>query len=406
MIYLKLAWRNLWRNKRRTFITVGSMFFAVLFAIIMFAILQGVYGNMISNMAGFTTGYIQVHGKGYWEDKNLDMAIPYDEALITSIEETKGVTIAMPRIESFALASTGSSSSPAMLMGIDIAREDRVNNLSGRTLEGEVFASGDAAALIGEGLAKKMELGVGDTLLLLGQGYHAATAYGKYPVTAIVEMGNPELSKSMVYLPLAEMQHLLSMDGMVTSIAVMVAPGSDVDNIRHDVEAAVDTDSYSVMDWTQMMPELMQTMQGDEAGNKIMIYILYMVIGFGLFSTVLMMLTERQHEFGIMVSVGTGKRQLALMVFIEVMILAVIGIVLGTLASLPVLQYLDMHPIRLQGDVAEIYANYGFEPVMPVLITPEVFLSQVKIVLFIAYLVSLYPIVRLLRFSVMKAIRS
>ena len=129
MIYLRLAWRNLWRNKRRTSITVGSMFFAVLLAIVMYAILEGVYGNMIRNMAGFTTGYLQVHSKGYWEDKNLDGAMRYDDAMIEQLEGIKGISTAMPRVESFALASTGLSSSPAILMGIDVKREDKVNHL-------------------------------------------------------------------------------------------------------------------------------------------------------------------------------------------------------------------------------------------------------------------------------------
>ena len=97
---------------------------------------------------------------------------------------------------------------------------------------------------------------------------------------------------------------------MVTSIALMSAPGMDLQKELKAVQASIDTTSYHVMDWTEMM-RLLQTMQGDQAGNRIMIYILYMVIGFGLFSTVLMMLTERQHEFGIMVSIGTGKKQLS-----------------------------------------------------------------------------------------------
>ena len=406
MIYLKLAWRNLWRNRRRTFITVGSLFFAVLLAIVMFALLEGVYGNMIRNMAGFTTGYLQVHGNGYWEEKDLDLAIPVDEALIDKLDQTKGITGVMPRIESFALASTGEVSSPVMLMGIDPVREDAVNNLQTRTRTGKLFAANDLTAAIGEGLATKLSLSVGDTLLLLGQGYHAASAYGKYPISAIVDMGSPELSKSLVYLPLNEMQRYLSMEGMVTSIALMSAPGMDLQKELKAVQASIDTTSYHVMDWTEMMPELLQTMQGDQAGNRIMIYILYMVIGFGLFSTVLMMLTERQHEFGIMVSIGTGKKQLSRMVFLEILLLSAIGIILGTAASLPILHYLDAHPIRLTGEIADVYASYGFEPVMPVLITPNVFLSQIKTVGLIALLVSLYPIIKLLRFSVMKALRS
>lgn len=406
MIYLKIAWRNLWRNRRRTMITVGSVFFAVLFAVVMFAILQGVYGNMIRNMAGFTTGFLQVHQKGYWDDKVLDNAMTLDDALLQQLESVDDITYTMPRIESFALMSTGDKSSPAMLMGIDPDREDAVNNLSGRMVEGEYFHAKDAAALVGEGLAQKLGLHAGDTLLMLGQGYHAATAYGKYVIKGVVEVGNPDLSKSLVYLPLNELQHMLSMPGMVTSVAMMAKPGADLQKVTANLQAEIDTSVYNIMDWTEMMPELVQTMEGDEAGNKIMIYILYMVIGFGLFSTVLMMLTERQHEFGIMTAIGTGRQKLAFIVFIEVMVIALIGIALGILGGMPILQYLDANPIQLTGELAEIYESYGFEPIMPVLIHPEVFLSQAKIVFVIALIVSIYPIVKLLRFSVMKALRS
>jgi putative ABC transport system permease protein len=406
MIYLKIAWRNIWRNKRRTGITVGSVFFAVLLAVVMFAILQGVYGNMVRNMAGFTTGFVQVHQKGYWDDKVLDNAMTLEDDLLNILESTGDITHTMPRIESFALMSTGDKSSPAMLMGIDPSREDAVNNLSGRLVEGDYFTVDDAAALVGEGLAGKLGLHAGDTILMLGQGYHAASAYGKYVIKGVVEVGNPDLSKSLVYLPLNEMQNMLSMPGMVTSVAMMAKPGADLSEVTRSLQSVIDTSAYNVMDWTEMMPELVQTMEGDEAGNKIMIYILYMVIGFGLFSTVLMMLTERQHEFGIMTAIGTGRRQLAFIVFIEVMIIALIGIALGILGGLPILQYLDANPIQLKGELAEIYESYGFEPIMPVMIHPDVFLSQAKIVFVIALLVSIYPIVKLMRFSVMKALRS
>jgi len=406
MIYFKIAWRNLWRNKRRTFITVGSMFFAVLFAVIMFAILEGVYGNMVRNMAGFTTGYLQVHGNGYWEDKVLDNAIVVDEELYKKVEAVKGITDIMPRIESFALISTGEKSAPAMMMGIDPESEDAVNNLKDRMQQGELFDKADASVIIGEGVAEKLQMKIGDTLLIIGQGYHAATAYGKYPVAGIVEMGNPDLSKSMIYLPLPEMQYMLSMPDMITNLALMSSPGADLEQLKSQLLAAVDTSKYSVMDWKGMMPELLQTMEGDAAGNKIMIYILYMIIGFGLFSTVLMMLSERQHEFGIMAAIGTGKKQLAWIVFIEVIIIAIIGIALGSIGSLPILYYLDANPIELKGEIAEVYESYGFEPIMPVLIHPDVFISQIKTVFFIALMVSIYPVVKLMRFSVMKALRS
>src|SRR5690242_6707508 len=103
----KLAWRNLWRNKRRTMITLASVFMAVILAIAIRSFQKGVYGNMISNSVRFSTGYIQLHSKGYWDDKSINNSFVPDSSLMRGIKNNANVSLTVPRIESYALASSG-----------------------------------------------------------------------------------------------------------------------------------------------------------------------------------------------------------------------------------------------------------------------------------------------------------
>ena len=123
-MYLKLAWRNIWRNKRRSFITIASILFAVFFAVMMRSIQLGLYAKMIDNVVGFYTGYLQIHGNGYWEEKTLDNSFEYDEQLLEEIAQTDRVTGVIPRLEGFALSSYGESTKGAMVVGVDAKKEE------------------------------------------------------------------------------------------------------------------------------------------------------------------------------------------------------------------------------------------------------------------------------------------
>jgi len=160
------------------------------------------------------------------------------------------------------------------------------------------------------------------------------------------------------------------------------------------------------MDWKELMPELDQMIEADSGGHKITMAILYVVISFGVFSTVLMMMAERRREFGIMMAIGMKKHQLAGIVFSETILLLIMGITIGTLGAWPILEYFYFHPVLLKGELGAIYESYGFEPIIPVSKSPVVFLSQVRAVFIIGLIVLIYPMISIARFRLMKAMRS
>lgn len=403
---LKIAWRNIWRNKRRTLITMASVFFAVIMAVLMRSANTGIYQHMVHNVVSFSSGYIQIHGKGYWEEQSIDNSFAEDRHLYDILSRQPEITGVIPRIESYALISAGNKTRGVLTLGIVPEKETMIARLDKKITEGGYITAGDRQLLLAEGLARRLGVRPGDTVVLLSQGYHGASAAGKYPVKGLVNLGSPELNKRLVYMPLKLMQEMFGADSMLTSVSVMMNENADMDALKQHIVSATDTARYEVLDWKMMLPELDQLIEGDLAGDYIVIGILYLVIAFGVFGTILMMTRERMHEFGILVAIGMKRRLLALMVLAEIFMIAAVATLAGMLAALPVIWRFKAHPIRFSGELQKVYDRYGMEAIVPFSDKTYVFTEQAAIVFIIAVCMSLYAVIKILRLNAIEAIRS
>lgn len=404
---LKLAWRNIWRNKRRTFITLGSVFFAVILSTLMMSIKEGIYARMISSMVGTYTGYIQVHAPGYWEDRSLDDSMVITDSLLQTVIQTTGVTGYVPRIENFALAASEDVTKGSMVVGVDIELEKQYSAIHERISDGSYLEKGDRSVLVGAGLAEYLKLGVGDTIVLLGAGYHGVSAAGKYPIKGIVKFGSPDLSKQLVILPLPEAQWFYGAENKVTNMVVLVDDPDDSKKIQKSLKTSL-SDSYDVMHWEEMSPDIKKLIETDRVEGYVFMFILYMVIAFGIFGTMLMMMAERMHEFGVLIAVGMKRVNLAVMVWIETVMISLLGAFLGMFGALPVCAYFYYWPIEFsKGDeMAKMYEEYGMEAVLQASIEPSVFLQQAAVVALVATVIAVYPFLRILRLKAINAMSS
>ena len=404
-MYLKLAWRNLWRNRRRTIITVTSITFAVLLACVMRSMQLGSYERMIDNSVRFFTGYIQIHKNGYWDEKIIDNSFTQDQDLIKEIEAIENVEAVVPRIESFALASYGPNTKGAMVIGIDPEKENFLTEVDKRVVEGASLEADDTEALIGKGLAEYLRAEVGDTLVLISQGYHGANAAGKYAIKGLVEFGNPILTNQLVYLSLPASQYFYDANQLVTTIAIVTDKPKYVDGIMTTITEKVDLEKLEVMDWKTMVPELIQGIELDNISGIIMLLMLYAVIGFGMFGTFLMMTAERMYEFGVVLAIGMRKWKLQFTVFLEILILSMLGVLVGVLISLPLLTYYYQNPIELAGEYSDSFEKFGIEPVYVFSIDPVVFYSQAWLIFIMAIVLGAYPLWKIKKMKPVEAMR-
>lgn len=383
-----------------------SIIIAVLLACVMRSMQEGQYSDMIENTVGTFTGYVQIHGQGYWDDKTLDNSFSASDSIRRMIEGVVAVQAMVPRIESFALAAGKEQSRPAMVMGIDVQAEKFLSNPENRMQSGNYFEkNNERSVILGTELKKRLEVQLGDSLVLIGQGFRGLSATGLYEIKGTIAFPNPKLNRNLVMLPLETAQHFLAADGRLTSLSLILEDPDEAGPVVEQLQPKVDAE-YEVMSWQTMMPELIQTIEADRGSGLIIIFILYIVVGFGILGTVLMMITERMYEFGVMISVGTPRLAISLMLGIEIIMIALVGSGIGILVSIPIAWYFNVNPIQFSGEIAEVYGTYGLEPVLQFSTDPVVFYSQAVTVFAITLVFSLIPILKASRLNPVKALRS
>ena len=400
---IKLAWRNIWRNKKRSLITVSAIFIAVFLCVLLRALQLGLYDNMINNVVGSYSGYIQIHSKGFWDEQIVDNSFSPDKGFINEIESINGVSNTLQRIQSGSLASSSDLSKFVFVTGIEPLKESSLTNWEKRLIKGQLLKEESKSLNVGKGVAKYFDLKIGDTLVLLGQGYHGMQAAGAYPVSGILDLKNPTLNKITVFMTLPQAQDFLSAQNMITHLILNKKENKDEDAIALDIKNLINDEVYEVMTWREMIPELEQTIKADSAGGLIMVFILYMIVTFGIFGTVLMMTQERKYEFGVLISIGMKKIRLIKTMIYETVLLASVGAILGIALSRPVIIFLS--PIKFPKEQAQMFENLGFEAVIPLMNTYDIPLTHGFIIFFISLIVCLYPLSVIIKLDPIKAMK-
>jgi len=267
--------------------------------------------------------------------------------------------------------------------------------------------SGEAGVLIGDKLALYLKAAIGDTIVLLGQGYHGTTAAGKYRINGIVKLPTPDLDNKIVYLPYDICQELYNAPGMLTSLAISIKENDDkmINRMISEVGSKVEP-PLKVMGWREMNKLMINQMDADSKSGMIMIIILYLVIAFGIFGTILMMTAERRREFGVLVAIGMQKSKLAAVIAVEVIFMGLLGIVAGIIAALPVIFYGYSHPIRFHGEMAKMYEDYGMEAVMPFLLPDMYIVWQAVTVAIIVMVALIYPLRKITKMKVVNSLKA
>ncbi|EMR01981.1 ABC transporter permease [Cesiribacter andamanensis] len=405
MLYPKIAWRNLWRNRRRTLITISSVVGAVLLAILMQSMQYGSYERMIHNVSGFFIGAMQVQQQDYWQEQTVDNSLPASEALQQQLAGLRNVAVVAPRLQTYALAAGREKSRAALVLGIDPEQEKGLMQPQNKLVAGSYFSgANEQAVLLGRGLAEYLGLQPGDSLVLLGGGYQGSSAAGKYLIKGLVSYGLPEINNNMLFLPLGSMQAFLAAPERLTAYAISVDKINRLPSTESEVREVLPA-GLQVMSWSAMMPELVQAIEADAAGNIIMLAVLYMVVGFGILGTVLMMTAERRYEFGVLLSIGMPRATLALTVLLELLLIALIGVVIGALLAIPIVLYFHHNPLELSGAAAQAIEEMGWEAVVPFSTDPSLFLWQACIILALTLLLAFYPMLHIFRLNPVQSMR-
>lgn len=390
-MFLKLIWRNIWRNKRRTTIIVVSIIFAVFFTTVNQSNKLALFSNMLRCSVEYFTGYVQIHKQNFWEERSINSAFNLDDSTFSNFKKNPDIKSIAPRIESYALGFGNEKTKGVMIVGIDAIEENNLTNLSKRVIKGSYLEPNDDQILIGKGIAKYFNLNINDTLIFIGQGYHGANAVNQYSIKGIVSYPSDDLNNSVVFMPIKVCQDFHKTGDLVTGYCFNINADKTTE-VTNYLKGNVDAEEFEVMDWEIMLPEVKQFINLVKFMNNFIEMIIYLIVGIGLFSVYYMMINERTYEFGMLIASGLDRLKLQIITYLEAIVLALFGIVIGLIISFVVIYIYDKNPVVLTGDYAAVYIKMGVEPIYKLEIAAIPFIKQSISVLFIALIIGTYSI--------------
>ena len=353
---LRLAWRNLFRNRRRTWITATTVAVAVLLVQLMSALLMGIEQQSYDNLISYQTGHAKVYAPDYFANRDelpLDYELTDLDALLARVEAIGGIEAATPRLTFQAHLSNGVDQVPCFGVGIQIVGSDAdVFRLPQAVTDG-AFLSGDEGILLGNGLAQIFGVGVGDWLTVLTKTRTGAYEAMDLPIEGLLGTGNPLIDRNSFMVPLPLAQYLLDMDGAATEIAVRFAGRARESSTLRRLRGALEEgDQLEVKGWREVEDGFMAFVKAKRGGRTVMLMIFGILAVVGITNTVLMSAYERTREIGMLMAMGMRSRGILTLFLTEGALTGLIGGAIGTVLALAIVG-------ALSGgiDIAAVYGD-------------------------------------------------
>ena len=406
-LVLRLAWRNLWRQPRRTWLTTGAMVFSNTLLVFLISLQFGMYGLMIDNTLQAFTGHLQIQAPGYVDDQKMrqtvDDIVPLAESLRAEFPEQHIAA----RAQGFALVSSEERSYGVAVIGVQPQYEPQVSTLPGLVTNGRFFNDNDAAEIvIGAALARNLKVDVGDELTLLGSGKDGSFAAAVVTIAGIFDSGIADFDRSITEIPLGLFQDVFYMNGSGHHIVFNNGGIGGVTDLVSRVQSALPADEDLVIhDWDRLQPGLQQAIKADMSSAFFMYGILVILVAFSVLNTQLMSVLERTHEFGIVMSLGLTPGRLGRLVLLETAIMGLLGFLLGALLGGLLTAWLSVNGFAYPG-MDEMAAKFN----LPARFYPEVstisLITGPLVVFLFTILAALYPALRLHRLHPVEAMRA
>ncbi len=424
--FIKIAWRNIMRNKKRSGIIIAVIAISLAIFIFVRGIQIGSYDNMIENYTGYYIGHIQIHKKGFTQRMNITDYIENSGAVREVLSKQPDISFA-ERIVFSGLIGSGENSTGVMIVGIDPPNEKRISKLYDKITEGshltkkdeklirnvkytdeegheETVTVEDEPIVIGEELAENLEIGLRDKVIVYTQ-----TTQGDFDgvacrVKGVFRTGVEELDKITAFIPINLAQDLLRMPNKVNTFVIKVDPYKKMDEVARRLKQKLNPDGLEVLTWIEAYPMMDQLIRMDYiSGIFILVFVLLIVFA-GILNVILMSAVERTKEFGVMMALGTKGHQISLLVAIESFLLGLVGTTLGAIGGSALVLYFARKGIDLSKFSAGLEAFY-FEPVIRPIFKLGSIVELVVILMVVTVLASIYPAWKASRLEPVDAIR-
>lgn len=354
-----LAWRNLWRQKRRTLLSLFSIAFASSLMVFLLSFQLGVYAQMKESALKLLDGYAQLQARGYRDDPDIRKAIAHVELLRRQALGIAGVSAAAPRINAFAILANGERSYGALIVGVDPTVETKISSLGNTVQRGRYFVGTDSdAAVIGDTLARNLGLSVGQKVTLLGSAADGSVAADVLRVIGIFHSGIQALDRDLLEMPFARAQETFGLEGRAHIIAISGPTLSGVNGALPQLDAIGRRSGLVLQDWGALEPALRNSITLEYITSSLLYITLVIVVTFIILNTLLMSVLERTREFGVLLAIGMRPSAIGAMVWLELIFLSLLGSAIGIAIGAGLSLWFMHYGISLAG-LADVLARYG-----------------------------------------------
>ncbi len=406
-ITLSMAWRNIWRNPRRTVLTMLAIGFGAVLLVFSIGLQLGQYDLMISSSVKLYHGLLQVQKAGYLEDPKMRNSIPDIVKLGQKLRDSTGLFSISARATGFALVSSDERTYGAMIVGVEPVNELKVSTLPGLIKQGRYLLSPHAyEIIIGKSLAGNMQIGIGDEVVIMGTGRDGSIAATILPVVGIYESGAKDLDRNLLQMPLLTFQEIFNMEGHGHSLVIYQNDVNTAHVLQQTIQNVLnDYDNHVVLRWDELQRGLKEMIELDYAGGWLMYIVLVAIITFSIMNTFLMSVLERTREFGIMIAIGYKPFAIGRLVMLEAFILTFIALIIGTGIGVLINLYFYHNGFTMPG-MEEVAAQFN----IPSYITPQMSIKSIclgPLTIFVAtMLAALYPAFRIRSLQPVEAMRA
>lgn len=356
---LLMAWRNVWRNKRRTWLNMAGIGFSTFLFVFVMPIQFGAYDMMIDASLRIDTGYAQIQKDGYKDNPLIYKTIDNAEDLAGKIRNSQEFSAVSVRAASFALLSSSNRSYGGQILGVQTEYEPHLSIIPTHITQGRYLKGDDANEIvIGSSLAKNLRIQPGDPITILGSGMDGAMAATVIPVVGIYKTGASDIDRYTVEMPLHTFQKLFNLGGRAHEIAVIGKSIQDIDTIPQRLSKFVPKKSdLVVLGWDELMPGIKQALEMDKASGFLFMLVLVIVVVFSILNSFLMLVLERTKEFGLMLALGDRPLNISKLVMLESLIMTVIALVAGMILAIAINLYFLKEGLRFPGmqELTEAY---------------------------------------------------
>jgi len=404
-MYLQLAWRNIWRNKRRTAVILTAVVIGVWSMILLGSLMRGMAVGMIQNGIATLTGHLQIHHKGYRSDPAIENSIPNPEVVVAALKkEMPEGTLWSPRVRLNAVVSNARHSAGVTLVGIDPVSEAKISFIGSAISRGRHLTPDNKNGIIvGQALLDQFETKLGRKLVLMSQDTNQEIASRAFRIVGVFKAEMESTEKLFVFVNRTESQKMLKLENGISEIAIIFPGKPDNPDAYQALKTALSAQNFEVHTWRELLPFQMAYLKLLDGFMWIWYLVVFVAMGFGIVNTTLMAVFERMREFGLLKALGMKPWWILREVLTESLLLLISGMAIGNFLGFICIYALSISGIDLSALAAGAeYAGIS-RVIYPAIAIKDVLLSNF-IVLFLGILVSAYPAVKAARFTPVEAL--